>query len=270
MASVPTTEKANALASVSDHRDVIVPGVSSQTVSKDTTTTGEVSGQAVSDGSGKKRKIVAKNALHNTTKTLKDPPASRNLRRSHNGLSKPQADKSQSLTFIFNVHDYDLSIVNNSDCPFHQICKLFFSLSSAEITKKRILLPKPTASSNVVSIPLSSIISQTIGVPQGVHSKSRDAPVSVEDTLHGNREKEMKTKKSRERSFACLRCSTKTTTRQALWKHKRRFHSHEPQEGKTAERVSCDDAMLSVGLYPLYNTDIKIVHQGVTYCILLA
>lgn len=46
LASVPITEKANALASVSDHRDVIVPGVSSQTVSKDTTTTGEVSGQA--------------------------------------------------------------------------------------------------------------------------------------------------------------------------------------------------------------------------------
>ncbi|PIK34711.1 zinc finger protein [Apostichopus japonicus] len=198
-ASVPTTEKASALASASDHGDVIVPGVSSQTVSKDTITTREVSGQAVSDGSGKKRKIVAKNALHETSKALK-------------GLSLPS--NLQTVSLAFPLRDSQ---------------------------KKRILLPKPTASSNVVSIPLSSIISQTIGVPQGVHSKSRDTLVSAEHTPDGNREKEMKKRKNRERSFPCLRCSTKTTTRQALWKHKRRFHSHEPQEGKTAERVSCDE-----------------------------
>lgn len=164
------------------------------------------------------------------------------------------------LFFLFVIFFSGLSLPSNL-----QTVSLAFPLRDSQ--KKRILLPKPTASSNVVSIPLSSIISQTIGVPQGVHSKSRDTPVSAEHTPDGNREKEMKTKKNRERSFPCLRCSTKTTTRQALWKHKRRFHSHEPQEGKTAERVSCDecDAFWYVSI--LYTTQtsklyIKVLHTA--------
>ncbi|PIK38247.1 putative RNA-directed DNA polymerase from mobile element jockey-like [Apostichopus japonicus] len=44
-----------------------------------------------------------------------DPPASRNSRRSLIGLSKPQADRSQSLTFIFNVHGHGLTLPPDKD-----------------------------------------------------------------------------------------------------------------------------------------------------------
>ncbi|KAJ8044375.1 Zinc finger transcription factor family protein 17 [Holothuria leucospilota] len=102
----------------------------------------------------------------------------------------------------------------------------------------RLLLPKP-ASGEVINIPLSVLINRTGFLdPTIVQMKGS---VSSESLTTGNESPKKKSLKKSGGKHECPKCGLKTTTRQALWKHKRRKHPLTQEENHQFDNVKCQE-----------------------------